>query len=154
MAVYYLDTSALVKRHALEPGSNWVIGLTDPVARHDLYTVRLTGPEMIAALFRKARTGEVSLATAVRAASDFRVDWRQQYQIVEVSASLADRAMSLAEEHGLRGYDAVHLAAALELQDLRRATQLPLLTFVSADDDQLRAATAKGCPTENPNWYP
>jgi predicted nucleic acid-binding protein len=62
--------------------------------------------------------------------------------------------MSLAEEHGLRGYDAVHLAAALELQDRRRAMQLPLLTFVSADDDQLRAAAAEGCPKENPNWHP
>ena len=27
MAVYYLDISALVKRHALEKGTNWVFSL-------------------------------------------------------------------------------------------------------------------------------
>lgn len=60
MAVYYLDTSALVKRYALESGTTWIASLTDPAVGHDIYTVRLTGPEMVAALFRKARTGEIS----------------------------------------------------------------------------------------------
>lgn len=154
MAVYYLDTSALVKRYVLEAGTGWVLHLTAAATRADLYTVRLTGPEMIAALFRKARTGDIPLAEAIRAAGNFRVDWRQQYRIVEVNASLADRAMALAEQHGLRGYDAVHLAAALELQVVRQVLQLPSLTFVSADDEQLRVAATEGLPTENPNLYP
>jgi hypothetical protein len=38
------------------------------------------------------------------------VDWQQQYQIVEVTVAVADHAMTLAERHALRGYDAVHLA--------------------------------------------
>jgi hypothetical protein len=50
MAVYYLDTSALVKRYAQERGTAWMLSLTDVTAEHDLYTVRMTGPEMIAAL--------------------------------------------------------------------------------------------------------
>lgn len=47
MAVYYFDTSALVKRYANEVGTAWIISITDPLVRTDLYTVRLTGPEMI-----------------------------------------------------------------------------------------------------------
>ncbi len=102
MAVYYLDTSALVKRYAQERGTDWMLSLTDVAAEHDLYTVRVTGPEMIAALFRKARTEEVSPDQARRSAEDFRADWQRQYQIVEVTALVADKAMELAEKYGLR----------------------------------------------------
>jgi predicted nucleic acid-binding protein len=153
MAIYYLDTSALVKRYAQEPGTAWILSLTDVAAEHDLYTVRVAGPEMIAALFRKARTGEVSLEEAKRSAENFRADWQHQYQIVEVTARVADRAMELAEKHGLRGYDAVHLASALALQQMREAMELPSLTFVSADARQREAATAEVLPVEDPNEH-
>jgi uncharacterized protein len=151
MPVYYLDTSALVKRYALEAGTTWMVELTDRSTQHDLFTVRITGPEMIAAIFRKVRTGELGLSAAVRAAADFRVDWQQQYQLVEISVTITDTAMHLAEKHGLRGYDAVHLAAAIELHAVRSAMRLPPLVFVSADDDQLKAAVREGLSSENPN---
>ena len=153
MAVFYLDTSAFIKRYAREQGTAWTIDLTDPVAEHDLYTVRMTGPEMIAALFRKVRTQQLSLDEAQRAAANFRTDWAQQVQIIEVNAAVSERAMALAERHGLRGYDAVHLAAALTLHDLRRELELPPLTFVSADDAQSQAAEAEGLLVENPNRH-
>src|SRR3712207_5142827 len=110
MPVYYLDTSALLKRYARERGSSWVLRLTDPAAGNLLYTVRLTGPEMIAAIFRKASTGAMALADVHHAATLFRLDWQHEYRIVEVSTKVADRAMDIAERHSLRGYDAVHLA--------------------------------------------
>jgi predicted nucleic acid-binding protein len=119
VAAYYLDTSALVKGYVQETGSIWVRSLINPAAGHELYIVRLAGPEAIAAVFRKVRTGEISLAEGTTAASDFRVNWQAQYRIVECDAPVADRAMILAEQYGLRGYDSVHLAAALELQDNR-----------------------------------
>lgn len=154
MAAYYLDTSALLKRYAWETGTTWVRQLTDSVLAHDILTVRLTGPEMIAALSRKANTGGITPAEAARAAVQFRLDWQGVYRIIEVSAVLADHAMTLAERHYLRGYDAVHLAAALAAQQGRSAFGLSPLTFVSADTDQLRAAIAEGLSAENPNAYP
>lgn len=153
MSIFYLDTSALIKRYAREQGTDWVIALTNPLAENDLYTVRMTGPEMIAALYRKVRTGELPLDDAQRAAANFRADWAQQYQIIEVNVTVADRAMTLAERYGLRGYDAVHLAAALTLHDLRQEMELPLLTFVSADDAQSQAALAEGVLVENSNRH-
>jgi predicted nucleic acid-binding protein len=153
MAVYYLDTSALVKRYAQERGTAWILGLTEVTAEHDLYTVRVTGPEMIAALFRKARAGEIPPDEASRLAENFRADWRGQYQIVEVTAHLADKAMALAEKHGLRGYDAVHLASAVALQQVREGMELPSLIFVSADAQQREAAAVEGFPVEDPNEY-
>ena len=153
MAAYYLDTSALAKRYVQEAGTAWVLNLTDVITGHDLYTVPVTGPEMIAALFRKARTGDISLDEATRSAGNFRTDWQQQYQIVEVTASIADQAMELAEKHGLRGYDAVHLAVAFTLQQMRELMELPPLTFVSADVQQLEAAAAEGLPVEDPSEH-
>ena len=153
MAAYYLDTSALVKRYARELGSAWVTSLTDPTVGNDSFTVRLTGPELIAALFRKVRSGEISLSEAARAAANFRADWQLQYQILEVSEVVADRAMALVERHGLRGYDAVHLAAAVESQQLRRGMPLPPLTFVSADQRQLQAAGIEGLAVDDPTTH-
>ena len=153
MAAFYLDTSALAKRYARESGTSWVRGLVAVRAGNHVYTVRLTGPEMISALFRKARTGEISLAAAQQASARFRRDWRGRYHLIEVHAALTSRAMNLAEAHGLRGYDAVHLAAALELHRRRQAAALPSLSFVSADTGQLRAAAAEGLLTDDPNTH-
>lgn len=152
MTAYYLDTSALVKRYVSESGAAWIVRLVDDVD-NDVYTVRLTGPEMIAAFFRKARTGDVSRADAESAAQNFRADWQEQYQIVEVTVTVADGAMNLAEKHGLRGYDSVHLAAALALQEERQALELPPLIFISSDQQQLSAAAAEGLAIEDPNQH-
>jgi len=61
--------------------------------------------------------------------------------------------MDLAERYGLRGYDSVHLAAALIVADLQRGMGRSLLTFVSADAVQRQAAAAEGLPVENPSAY-
>ena len=80
MAVYYFDSSALVKRYAQEIGTTWIVGITTPVAGHDIYLVRITGPEIVAALFRKVRTGEITQADAIRAATNFKTDFQVQYR--------------------------------------------------------------------------
>jgi predicted nucleic acid-binding protein len=154
VAPYYLDSSALVERYIQEHGTYWIRTLTARRAGHTLYTVRVTGPELVSAIARKARAGEVSARSAARANSSFRQDWRDQYGVVEVSIEVADRAMDLAERHGLRGYDAVHLAAALEVQIGRRRRYGAPLTFISADVSQLQAAITEGLSVEDPNAHP
>jgi predicted nucleic acid-binding protein len=151
VAAYYLETSALVKRYARELGTDWVVALVDPAAQYDLYTVHLTGPELIAAFARKARLRAVAAAEAARAIADFRLDWQQQYHAISVNDRVIDRAMLLAESHGLRGYDAVHLAAALEVADAYRATGGGAVTLVSADNELLDAGLAEGLTVDNPN---
>jgi hypothetical protein len=152
MAIFYWDTSALVKRYAQETGTVWVRNLTNPTFKHDIYTVRITGVEMIAALFRKVNTDQISQHDADLFARDFRLDWQQQYQIIEVTVSVSELAMNLAEKH-VRGYDSVHLAAALVVQDMRQTMNLQPITFVSADQEQNQAAANEGLFVENPNHY-
>ena len=153
MAVYYLDTSALVKRYVREVGTAWVLALSDPIAGNDLYIVRITGPEMIAALFRKVRTREMALDDASRASTNFRADFSSQYHVLEITAVLVERAMTLAQEQGLRGYDAIQLAGASELHTLRDTIGLAPLTFVSADGGLNRVAELEGLTTDNPNSH-
>ncbi len=153
MTTYYLDTSALVKGYANETGSDWVQNLLHAPQTHLFYTVRLAGPEMIAALYRKVRTRELSHSIAARLARDFKTDWRRRYRILEIDAEIGNHAMKLVEKHSLRGYDAVHLAAALLLQETRRADHLPDMVFLAADDDLLQAAKAEGLSTDNPNHH-
>jgi len=120
---------------------------------HIFFTVRLAGPEMIAALYRKVHTRELSRSIAARLAQDFKTDWKRRYRILEIDAEISNRAMELAEKHGLRGYDAVHLAAAQLLHESRRAAHLPDMIFLAADDDLLQAANTEGLRTDNPNHY-
>jgi predicted nucleic acid-binding protein len=154
VAWYYLDTSALAKRYVREPGSGWIRNLFASTQGHRLWTVRLSGPELVAALWRKVRTGEESAANMGQAVQAFRTDWQHRYQIVEVTPLVAEEAMRLAEQHGLRGYDAVHLAAALSIVQVSRLSGGPALVFLSADDQQLQAAQSEGLGVENPNQHP
>ena len=153
MAAYYLDTSALVKRYVRGPGTDWVMEFTRPAAGHDIYVSRLAGPEIIAAFFRKARVREVAHDDGLTAAENFRADFVNQYQIVELTEGIVDRAMTLAQQHALRGYDAMQLAAVSELHAVREEMGLPSPTFVCADVDLNDVAESEGLTTEDPNLH-
>lgn len=112
MAVYFFDSSALVKRYVVESGTQWVCDLCDPATGHTLYIVRITGAEVIAALARRTRTGSLTQSAAQNTMAAFRDDFGGSYLISELTPALVERAMDLAQMYGLRGYDAVQLAAS------------------------------------------
>lgn len=104
-------------------------------------------------VFLRTRTGTLAMSDAQAAATRFKADFRNRYQIVEATEGLVDLAMTLAEKHDLRGYDAVQLAAAVELQITRTSLALSTITFVCADDRLNMAAVAEGLAVENPNAH-
>lgn len=57
MAAYYGDSSALVKRYVQEAGSAWMTELTLSSAGNAIITALVSGPEIVAALTRRRRTG-------------------------------------------------------------------------------------------------
>jgi predicted nucleic acid-binding protein len=150
---YYLDSSALVKRYVAEQGTDWIGRLCAVEAGNILYTARVTGAEIAAALFRKAREGALAAPDAQAAITRFKADFRHRYQIVEITDELVETAMALVERHALRGYDAVQLAAALELQGTRASLSLTPIHFVCADDRLNEAADGEGFVAENPNRH-
>ena len=60
--------------------------------------------------------------------------------------------MALAEKHSIKGFDAIQLAAALDVNALRTAG-LPAITFLSADSEFNTAATADGLVVDDPNAH-
>ena len=104
-----------------------------------MIVVRITLAETVAAVTGRERGGHTSPREAATALGNFHVDFGRQYFIIEVSAGLVAETVSLGRRHGLRGYDAVQLAAALEVH-----AKVPSLTLRSADADLNTAATAEG----------
>ena len=153
MAVYFIDSSALVKRYVIETGTAFVTDITDPAAGHHTYVARITGVEVIAALARRGRGGDVSADALAAALDQFRREFATQYRIVEMTSALLSDAMRLAETRALRGYDAVQLAAALRVNTECVALGLSS-TLVSADGDLNTAAMTEGLTVEDPNAHP
>jgi uncharacterized protein len=153
VAAYFLDASALVKRYVTETGSVWVTGLLVPASRNRLYIARITGAEVAAALTRKERGGHLSTTATDAAIASFRHDYANRLRPVEITAALIVDAMRAARAHGLRGYDAVQLAAALYANRRRVTRNLAPLIFVTADVRLLAAGQAEGLTTDNPNNY-
>jgi predicted nucleic acid-binding protein len=113
--IVYLDASALVKRYVGETGSPEVHALLATVAIAG--TSVISRAEVAAALAKSVRVGVLTRNKAKSAFQVFTVDWENlaRLQMTEV---LGARVATLAWEHGLRGYDAVHLAAALSWQEM------------------------------------
>jgi predicted nucleic acid-binding protein len=154
VAVYFVDSSALVKRYISETGSAWVLSLFDPALNNDIVIAAITSVEMVAAITRRARSSSISAADAIAVCNQLRRDLQSEYQVLEITERIINSAMALAETRGLRGYDAVQLAAGCELNALCVANSFPPVTFVSADDELNAAAASEGLIVENPNNYP
>lgn len=154
MSIYFLDSSALVKRYVTETGSSWIKALTDPDAHNPLIIARITWVEVLSALARRQREGSLASDGVVLAIHTFRYDLNTQYQVSELDPALAEAAGELVTRYPLRAYDAVQLASALRVQsDLVRA-KAPALTFLTADDRLVAVAQTEGLLTDNPNHHP
>lgn len=112
--ICYLDASALVKRYVAEEGSKLVTrAMADAAAAA---TVVVSRAEIVAALAKSVRMGTLETDEALASQQLFRQEW-QHLMRLQVTEFLLDRAEAVAWEHGLRGYDAVHLGAALSWRD-------------------------------------
>lgn len=135
--ILYLDASALVKRYVRERGSGDVNALmTSAVA---VATALVSRAEVAAALSRAVRGHVLDADAGQRARRKFLQDWADLAR-VPVTEALAARADSLAWSHGLRGYDAVQLAAALTWREAI-GSDVVLATF---DRELWRAAATAG----------
>jgi uncharacterized protein len=154
MADYFFDTSALVKRHVDETGSPWVKSLVRAKAGHRLYIARITAVEVTSAITRRQHAGDLSRAQAGAILGHFRRHLADRYSIIELTTALFADAMLKARKHRLRAYDAVQLAAALEIYQQREEAGFGPVALVSADRDLNNAAIAEGLTVEDPNLHP
>jgi predicted nucleic acid-binding protein len=128
----YFDTSALLKLVLQEPGSSTAERAARAATRIHAVTVLLA--EAGAALAAAHRGRRLTPANYVIARQSLAVVWASILPVVP-DLVLVRRAAALAEQEALRGYDAVHLAAALEVQ---------ADAFVCADTQLVQAAHNRG----------
>lgn len=153
MAIYFFDSSALVKRYVVETGTAWVCALTDPVSGNAIYVARLTEVETVAAVTRRARRGDISQSDAADIIFDVKYDFAGEYRVISIADMLVAVAVSMAEKHGLRAYDAVQLSVASRVNAECLAMNLPPLIFVCADAALNQAARAERLVVDDPNLH-
>ncbi len=131
----YLDTSSLVKVYIDEAGSDDVRRLFEHTT---VTTSAVAYAETRAALARLRRSGMLSSSALSAVKRQFDGDWTTLVSVV-ADDELCRSAGRLAEQYGLRGFDAIHLASYLEV--VRRASPSPV-AFSSFDERLARAAAA------------
>lgn len=139
--ICYFDTSAFVPLLVAEPSSAFCRRLWNDA--DDVVTSRLLYVETAAALaqaVRMSRLGETEHRSALRLHDRL---WRE-FDIAEADETVVSRAAELAHELELRGYDAVHVSSAEQIDD-------DDLVVASGDKQMLTACTALGLATADTN---
>lgn len=139
--IWVADSSAVVKLYAEEDGSDLVTR-----AAHMVVSA-VTRVEVVAALWRKVSTDDLSAADAAVLTDEFAADWygdgdgAPRFTVVALASTLLEKAAALVPAYRLRAYDAVVLATALAVRSLEPEAAL------MAWDRQLRdAAHREGLP--------
>ena len=137
MTFAYFDTTALIKRYVSEKGSARVVSL---LRRHDLLSSAITPVEVMSALCRRKRNGELSdkdFAATLGRVQGERIRW----ELVEVGQTVLSRAEEIVQGIvPIRSMDAIHVASLVTFQTAS-GTRIP---FVTGDDRQREAAACMG----------
>ena len=160
MAIYFLDSSAIVKRYFPEQGHKWVCVLHKSVQRSELYISQAAFIEVVASICRKAREQKIPIEIRDTIINTFRRSVWRTYGIRLVDEALYIAAGDLCRSYNLRSYDAVQLACAIAVRTEKEALEAELseakpadLIFVSGDVKLLDIALAEGFRVENPHNY-
>lgn len=138
--IRYFDASALVKRYVHEEGSGRVRRL---LRTGVAVTARLSVVEIVSALARRAREGDLPASHLRRIVGDIRRD-AENLVLVELTEGVAERARDLLLVRALRASDAVHLASCLLIKEEAGAE----VTLTTYDDPLAAAARAEGVQVE------
>lgn len=142
--ILYLDTSAFVPLLVEEASSRTCAELWN--AADGIATVRLTYVESVAAIAAAARRGRISSAKVQPLRQAMNVLF-EQINTIDDDENVLHRAADLAAHHGLRGYDSVHCAAALRINQTD-------LVAATGDKALLRAWKAEGVATSDTHAQP
>ena len=168
MAVYYLDTSAILKRYRTEKGTDVVDalyestrpgtdqaggprGLTDALkstsARRRLYTSHFTCLE-VESVAARTMSGKslIDLPYQTLLAS-FARDLRDYLSLEQVDGDTVNYAIEMTRRTRLRPTDSVHLASALALRARNESEEL---VVVANDKELLAAVQVAGIKTLDP----
>ncbi len=117
------------------------------------YIARITAVEVTSAVARRRKGRTLTSKKASSILHRFRQHLVGRYTVIESTPALFNEAMRLANTMR-RAYDAVQLAAALEINRKEQGAGFAAVTLISADQALNDAATAEGLGVENPRSHP
>ena len=144
MALYYLETSALVKLYVREPGTDRLLRLASRTTDHRFAVLVLAQVEFRSAIRKRQRLGDIEESIATRVIGRFEQHLETKFMRQILNDSVLDTAKELVDRYPLRAYDAVQLAGCVALQTISGG-QEPV--FVCADRQLLEAAESEGLQT-------
>jgi predicted nucleic acid-binding protein len=147
LALYYLETSALVKLYVLESGTERLLLLTDRSSGNRFAILSLSQVEFRSAIRRRERNGEIPASVANELLSAFKRHSETRFVTQMVSDFVLDIAAALVDRYALRAFDAIQLAGYAALKDAA-GSDAPI--FVCSDQGLLAAAKLEGALVLDP----
>ena len=147
MALYYLETSALVKLYVREPGSDRLLQIASNLSENRLAVLALSPVEARSAIRRRERAGDIDARTVTLILDRLRQHLETIFIRQVLSDTVLDGALEMIDRYALRAYDAVHLAGCLAL---RTGAGMESPTFACADQQLLEAARSELLPVLDP----
>jgi len=148
LALYYLDTSALVKLYVQESGTDRLLRLVATIRNNRFAVLALARVEFHSAVRRREREGDIESGLAEQLLVRLDQHLETRFECQGMSDSLIDLACSLVGRHALRAYDAVQLAGCLTLTAASIEDQP---TFICSDRRLLEAAESEGLSVMDPS---
>ena len=147
MPLYYLDTSALLKRYRTEKGTEVLDALFSNRTRDELFiTSHFTAVEVESTAARALKGRVLNKKARAVLLGLFADDLENLLVVLPVSTVLLSEAAAVARKYSLRASDALHLATALRAKQAS-ATDI---VFVASDKELIDAAADAAFPALNP----
>jgi predicted nucleic acid-binding protein len=142
-AIYYLDTSALVKRYHVERGTAYLDSVfAEPDATFIIASITIA--ELTSAVLRTHEEGEIPREALLKTLSKFSEDLITDFWILDVERRHIHDAQQLILRYGLRTLDSLQLSLLLVTRSLSPV-------FLSSDARLLVAAKAEGITIQDPS---
>jgi predicted nucleic acid-binding protein len=147
LALFYLDTSALVKLYVREPGTDKMLHLASREHNHRLAILIIAEVEFRSAVRRRKRSADLESSTANELIRRFENHLETRFLRQALSKPVLDTAKALIHDYALRAYDAVQLVGCLVLR-MAEPTAEP--AFVCSDRELLETAILLKLSTLDP----
>ena len=148
MAIFYLDTSAILKRYRTENGTDFVSELYEQLGAHDLLlTSHFACLEFECVAARALKAKLLTPAAYNMLLGGLARDIGEYLLLMPVASELVNDAIEVTRRFELRAPDAIHVAAA---QQGDRTVQGGQFVFVTSDKELLAASNMAGMTTLDP----
>ncbi len=139
MALYFLDTSALVKLYVQEPGTDRLLPLVGDQSENRFAVLAVSVVEIRSAIRRRQRAGDIDAAAAAAVLESVQKHIESRFLRQVINDTVIDTALEMIDRYALRAYDSLQLAGCLVLCGIANEA----FTFICSDHRLLEAARSE-----------